>query len=410
MVQNTSETSVHLSLPGKDSFQERGVLKQPLELTLLILLPKDHLTSSYFAPPHERSNLVRLSVYPSSINVPSKVSFGRTLLSLVAERTCKPEIQPDRIQFARLLLERGADVNVPVEANSTPLHLASFYGRVDTTRVLLDLGAAANSTSKQGRTPLHSVAEGKYLKSQDDGGRVAQLLLARGADVNAPDEDNKTPLHLASFYRKVEVVRALLDSDAAANSKDSQGRTPLHVVAEGYYTDDDVIAHLLLNGGADVDAPDGDNKTPLHLASFFGTVKMVLILLNAGANASAKDSLGQTPLHLASQRPFSSQGDDVGIAQLLLEHNADANARDKANATPSDFASYYGRAKIASLLLDYGGKANANIKQRLTLRQLRSKYVQFDAESRVRVLEHWERVRRLPPTTVYLPHRFIAEF
>ena len=42
----------------------------------------------------------------------------------------------------------------------TPLHLASYYGRVEIVRVLLDGDASPNSKSNQGRTPLHIVAGG----------------------------------------------------------------------------------------------------------------------------------------------------------------------------------------------------------------------------------------------------------
>ena len=107
------------------------------------------------------------------------------------------------------------------------------------------------------------------------------------------------------------------------------GQTPLHIVAEGYSGDNDILVQLLLEQGADV--PDDDNETPLPLASYFGTVKMVPVLLNAGVNANAENTQGQTPLHLVSQYPYHSRADGVGVAQLLLEHGADARQKD---ATP----------------------------------------------------------------------------
>jgi ankyrin repeat protein len=342
-------------------------------------------------------SIVSMPLYhDASVDSESEGDFGRAPLNQVAQ--CTYNFQQDRVHLTQLLLEHGADINTPNEDNVTPLHLASYYGGVEIARVLLDCGAAANSKGNQGRTPLHSVAEGRYLYSQDDGICVAQLLLGCGADVNAPDEDNKTPLHLASYYKKVEVARALLDGNAATNSKDNQGRTPLHVVAEGYSTDNDILAQLLLERGADVNAPDDDNETPLHVACYFGTIKMVMVLLNAGSNPSAKNAQGQTPLHLVPQCPYHSRGDGVGVAQLLLEHGADVNALDNNHATPSDFATHHGRTKIASLLLDYGGKTNAKIDRRPTPRHLGLKCVQFHDEPSVAVFEDWVRERRPPPT------------
>ena len=332
---------------------------------------KSHLTPLHLASLYGRLDIARVLLnYGASANLVDK--FGRTPFHLVVEG--KYNSEQDRLRFAQLLLEHGAFTNAQDEDDATPLHLASYHGKVEIVRLLLDRGAASNAKDKQDRTPLHSVAEGRYHYSKDhDGFRVAQLLLDRGADVNSPDKDNRTPLHLASCYGRVEIARVLLDGSAATNSKGNRGRTPLHVVAEGgdYYSRDNdvVVAQLLLERGGEVNALDDDNQTPLHMASYFVRAEMVLALLNAGANPSAKNAQGQTPLHLMSQcGSYDDRADIVGVTQLLLDHGADVNVKDNNHATPSDFASYHRRVKLASLLLNYraGDTANsANVDRRL---------------------------------------------
>ena len=191
----------------------------------------------------------------------------------------------------------------------TPLHLASFYGRLDIAQVLLDHRATTDLPDRFGRTPLHLVVEGTYNFEQDRI-RTVQLLLDRGADVNAQDEDNATPLHLASYNGRVEIARLLLERNANPNSKDNQGGTPLHLVAEGryLYSEDDGIrvVQLLLEHGADVNAQDEDNLSPLHVASYHGKAEIVRVLLDGGATTSL-NGYQQQPHFPAPSSPIGWQ-------------------------------------------------------------------------------------------------------
>ena len=330
-----------------------------------------HVQKSGQTPLHLASLYGRLDIarvlldHGATSDLPDR--FGRTPLHLVAEGTYN--FEQDRIRVAQLLLERGADVNAQDEDNATPLHLASHNGRVEIARLLLEHDTSANLQDSQGRTPLHSVAEGRYLYSEDDGIRVVLLLLEHGADVNAQDEDNISPLHVASYHGRVEIVRVLIDGGATTNLKGNQGWTPLHVVAEGgdYNSRDDndaVVAQLLLERGADVNAPDDENQTPLHLACYFGRVKVVQVLLNASASVDKKNDQGQTALHVVSGGAYDSEEDGISVARLLVKHGADVNAQDNNHATPSYFASNYGRPM---LLLYYSDEADAIIDQALML-------------------------------------------
>jgi ankyrin repeat protein len=172
---------------------------------------------------------------------------------------------------------------------------------VEIVRLLLDHGADLEAAGgDMGEKPLHKVSYGKY-RSQEDGVRVAQLLLDRGADVNTRRKDHQTPLHVASYFGNVEIVRLLLDhgADLEAATGD-MGEKPLHQVSYGEYRsqEDGVrVAQLLLDRGADVNTRRKDHQTPLHLASYFGNVEIVRLLLDHGADLEAAvGDMGAKPL------------------------------------------------------------------------------------------------------------------
>ena len=266
------------------------------------------------------------------------------------------ESQEAGSRVAQLLLDRGADVNSQCYDRSTPLHLASYNGKLEIARLLLDRGADVNAESSDGETSLHSVSCSKYEEADI---RVAELLLECGADVNAPCDDRSTPLHLASYNGKLEIARLLLDHDADTNAQSNDGETPLHRVSCGEYEPQETgvrIAELLLERGAKVNARRHDQWTPLHIASYLGKPNIARVLLTHGAKVDVVDSFGKTPLHEVSKGTYDSEDAGVDLARLLLEHGADAQAPTRSGETPLvaalDAASQRERPKLVQILLD----------------------------------------------------------
>src|ERR1035438_7524161 len=57
------------------------------------------------------------------------------------------------IQLVRVLLEHGADPNIPhAEAGATPLHFAAIKGNAEIARLLLDHGALIKTADRSGST------------------------------------------------------------------------------------------------------------------------------------------------------------------------------------------------------------------------------------------------------------------
>jgi ankyrin repeat protein len=105
------------------------------------------------------------------------------------------------VDAARLLLERGADVDAHGRSwmTGTALNSAASGGHTDVARLLLDAGADPNARQASGWTPLHSAAHNDDLE-------LVELLLSRGADPAATNDDGTTVLSMAEQGGGAEVV------------------------------------------------------------------------------------------------------------------------------------------------------------------------------------------------------------
>ena len=199
-------------------------------------------------------------------------------------------------------LVRDIGENVQDKYDTILLHSASYHGRPEMLRILLDHGVRSNAKNPRGETALHVVSRGSY--EQQDGARVAQLLLERGVDVNVLDKVHDSPIHSASYYGKLEITRVLLDHGAKANAENDRGETPLHQVSQGEYesqVDGVRIAQLLLDRGVDVNAQDKNGATPLHLASWCGKLEVARLLLE---RAALQISSVRTLLHVGVEGEY----------------------------------------------------------------------------------------------------------
>ena len=124
----------------------------------------------------------------------------------------------------RLAINFGADLGAKDVYGNTPLYWASYMNRIAIAKLLIERGADVEAKDNDGgRTPLHFAANWNRIET-------AKLLIERGADVEAKDKWGQTPLHFASSWNHIEIAELLLDRGADVEAKDDRGKTPLDVV------------------------------------------------------------------------------------------------------------------------------------------------------------------------------------
>ncbi len=117
----------------------------------------------------------------------------------------------------------------------------------------------------------------------------------------------------------------------------------------------DRVRELLLLEAGFVDLWSPDGFTAVHLAAFFGREEVVALLLQRGADPDpeARNALRVRPLHSAAA------GNHTGIARLLLDHGADANARQAGGFTALHAAAQNGNEELYALLVERGADEEA---------------------------------------------------
>jgi len=201
----------------------------------------------------------------------------------------------------RILLENGADPEIPAACTMTALHLAALCGHVAVVRELLDHNAVVDSLTLDARTPLHIAIQ----KSQIE---VMKLLLTRNANIEAVNSTEHTPLHQACGRGCVEAIKVLLLHHANINARDCQGCSPLFFAASGGHV---TAVQLLLEHGADVEVRALPMSNPVFAASWYGHDDVVQKLLHHNAGANMVDRQGETP------RDMVATGGRQRVLQLL---------------------------------------------------------------------------------------------
>jgi ankyrin repeat protein len=201
-------------------------------------------------------------------------------------------------------LSAGRPLN-PSGQNETPLHNAARADKLNIARELFKRGAEVDARGGNNFTPLHQAA----MNGNAD---MVRFLLAHKADINAKDDLEETPFFKALVERRRTVVDVLMDFSPEVNGASlHQKQTPLILaIFQGYFD----VAVELIRRGADVDAREVFlGNAPLHFAVQQKHAGLVRLLLDKGADPMVKNKFGRTPAEQAERLGL------VDIAETLQE-------------------------------------------------------------------------------------------
>ena len=238
----------------------------------------------------------------------------------------------DSLPLFRCLVERGADLYLPLNDDETLIHFLFEFTQHDVFNVLLqepDISRIdPNRRDQHGRTVLMAACrweDKSYAKSvyQDGPGPLGSLL-DHGADATLVDNEGRTALHhlldnpmmaddlIVDFINRDEAFPILL-------KKDAMGLSPLHYALR---TLRPPVCELLVSKGADLLESMPDGRNPLHsiagqcLATrreqrsetgfgkdlgkdYFETcLTLWKRCVSSGVSVNGADENGNTPLHV----------------------------------------------------------------------------------------------------------------
>ena len=295
-------------------------------------------------------------------------------------------------EFARVLINGGAEITSCGKHGETPLMRAAMYGDLQTVQLLVN--KAANDPSlffglfdahdKLGHTALtYAALYGRkeiieklievlikaqvklkpYLNTTNNEGqtplicavtrgheKIVQLLINQtDIDLNACDNNGYTALLLAAKGGKENLKQMLIECNADYTTRSTQNRTSLmRAVIAG----DEKAVEILVKAGVNLDARDEDGFTAFALAAGFGQVKMMQMLAAAGANVTACSKYNRTPLMWAV-----IAGQEKSVEMLIKAGNLDA--RDENGHTAFNLAAGRGQVEIVRMLAAAGANVNA---------------------------------------------------
>lgn len=136
------------------------------------------------------------------------------------------------INMARVteLLNAVDNVNYRNSAGRAAIHRAAYWGHSEVVKMLVERGADVNLPGMNGGSALSSAAAGGNVE-------IVEFLLGAGADVESHNDYGDSPLHAAMYSNGcIPCARLLIANGASLDHRNADGMTPVSLarVNSGY--------------------------------------------------------------------------------------------------------------------------------------------------------------------------------
>ena len=277
---------------------------------------------------------------------------------------------------AKLLLLSGSRQLGSMEGTN-PLYIAIQYNQYKIAKLLLSFDASKSNINHQiphnGHSSLYlSVSVGKL--------KFVKLLLSHGANINIQTTSGITPIYYSCVLKRIDILKVFLKyivnkNDLIIYTANNDQTNVIHASAQ--YSCYNCINLLIDFDPLLITTLTNDNQNVLHLllsksrnnkGLLFKTIKKIFkicidknIDISTLINQESKQ-YGLTPFSTAIQNDI-----DIEIVKLLLDNGANINiaGNDKIfSATPLFMACQNNNTQLTQLLLENNADCNAKLYQR----------------------------------------------